>query len=453
MEGLAARRLASLSEHLKACITSSSEVREKLAGGDEVTQEFKIEVEKLRRSSGRLVAEVHKLLESGKSTTVTEEIEKELDEANKLQITAEDLIVELDCRVKDSRCSRTDPVPVQQNFQYSRGHLPKLQLASFSGDILKWSEFWDRFTSVVDRRTDILDVDKLAYLVGSLEGDAKQSIHGLELTNSNYQIAVRKLKERFGKPNLIVDAHYAALSRVHIAKNTTADCRRALDEVERHLRTLENLGEDVNHNQLRTTIMEKFPQEVIYELRMDMETQGYSVKTLRESLEKILSARETSFTMRNVESTEPGEMFTTEAFVTSVEQRKPRSRGFGRNLPNKTPSFGSGAHFSSRSVPNKRRNDRQQSFGPGCKKKRLECVFCQAEHYNSDCDKVTTLEARKRFLLKEKLCFQCLRKGHMVSACTDRRKCYHCGVIGDHNRCICPSQSSKPSSSSMVATA
>ncbi|KAI5692434.1 hypothetical protein M8J77_010360 [Diaphorina citri] len=466
MEGLAVRRLAALSEHLKMCLTSSAEVNAKLVAGAEVSQQDRIELEKLRKSSERLVDEIHKLLKCEQNMAVTEEMEKEISEANRLQILAEDLVIELDYRVKSSPAN---PVAVEppSTIPFSRGHLPKLQLTNFSGDILKWSEFWDRFTSVVDRRTDLLEVDKLAYLVGSLEGDAKQSIHGLELTNANYQIAVRKLKERFGKPNLIIDAHYAALNRVHIAKNTTGDCRKVFDEIERHLRTLENLGEDVNHNQLRTTIMEKFPQEIIYELRMDMETKGYSVMTLRESLEKILSARETSFAVRNVDEQEPEEVFTTEALVTTVDQRRPRSRGFGRNLPisgrsrgrhlllvqNRAQSSKSGDRFPGRSVPNKRRSERQKPFGPDPKKRRLECVFCQAEHFHSDCDKVSTLETRKRFLLKEKLCFQCLRKGHMASSCPNKRQCFHCGVVGDHHRCICPEQGNKQSTSSLAATA
>uniref|UniRef100_A0A8D8QQZ3 Uncharacterized protein n=1 Tax=Cacopsylla melanoneura TaxID=428564 RepID=A0A8D8QQZ3_9HEMI len=458
MESLAVRRLASLSQHLKACIVSNECVKAKLSAGDEVTQAFQVEVEKLRNSSNRLVTEVHKLFQSGpNSETVTQEMTTSLAEANELQIAAEDLIVELDIYLKSNITSSRDEPRAASTLG---GHLPKLQLASFSGDILKWTEFWDRFSSVVDRRTDIPDVDKLAYLVCSLEGSAKQSIHGLEMTNANYKVAVQKLNERFGKPNLIVDAHYAALGRIPVAKNTTIDCRRVLDTVERHLRTLENLGENVNHNQLRTTIMEKFPQEVIYELRMDMETQGYSVKTLRDSLEKILSARENSFAMSSVDvAKESGDVFTTEAFVTTVENRKPKSKGFERNprnsgrsqqrqmsssrhslAHNKSRPFVSNVSFSSRSLSNKRRNDRQQSPRPAPKKRKLECVYCNGDHYNDACKEASTLDARKRILLREKLCFVCLRSDHMAENCTYKRKCFHCSVYGDHNRSICPSR-------------
>uniref|UniRef100_A0A8D8TT43 CCHC-type domain-containing protein n=1 Tax=Cacopsylla melanoneura TaxID=428564 RepID=A0A8D8TT43_9HEMI len=443
MESLAVRRLASLSQHLKACIVSNECVKAKLSAGDEVTQAFQVEVEKLRNSSNRLVTEVHKLFQSGpNSETVTQEMTTSLAEANELQIAAEDLIVELDIYLKSNITSSRDEPRAASTLG---GHLPKLQLASFSGDILKWTEFWDRFSSVVDRRTDIPDVDKLAYLVCSLEGSAKQSIHGLEMTNANYKVAVQKLNERFGKPNLIVDAHYAALGRIPVAKNTTIDCRRVLDAVERHLRTLENLGEDVNHNQLRTTIMEKFPQEVIYELRLDLESSNYSVKALRESLEKIISAKETSFAMAQSKagSSQQCEIFTTESLLTTNHRD-------GKGREKRHPPVKRSSTFSVQRGGVARRSGRDQSPGPSVKRRRLdtttkpskrrnlECVFCQGELYNDLCKTVATPDDRKRHLAQAKRCFQCLRQDHLSNNCTDKRKCFHCGSFGQHNRCLCP---------------
>lgn len=96
------RRLAALSEHLKMCLTSSGEVNAKLVAGAEVSQQDRIELEKLRKSSERLVDEIHKLLKCEQNMAVTEEMEKEISEANRLQILAEDLVIELDCRVKSS---------------------------------------------------------------------------------------------------------------------------------------------------------------------------------------------------------------------------------------------------------------------------------------------------------------------------------------------------------------
>ena len=42
--------------------------------------------------------------------------------------------------------------------------LPILEIPTFSGDRLKWTEFWDTFEASVDTNTNISDIEKLNYL-------------------------------------------------------------------------------------------------------------------------------------------------------------------------------------------------------------------------------------------------------------------------------------------------
>jgi len=53
--------------------------------------------------------------------------------------------------------------------------LPKLNLPTFDGDILRWQEFWDMYNSAVHKQ-DILDVTKFNYLKTSLRGTVKWNI-------------------------------------------------------------------------------------------------------------------------------------------------------------------------------------------------------------------------------------------------------------------------------------
>ena len=81
--------------------------------------------------------------------------------------------------------------------------LPKLEIPSFSGEKLKWAEFWDSFEAAVHVNTSLLDVEKLNYLMSKLTGEAKSSVSGIFLSNENYQVAVELLKERqTGSSNL-----------------------------------------------------------------------------------------------------------------------------------------------------------------------------------------------------------------------------------------------------------
>lgn len=94
-------------------------------------------------------------------------------------------------------------------------------------------------------------MDKLLYLKASLIGNAKSAIEGLKVTNKNYMIAINTLKERFGKEDHIIDAHYSALYKVKPSENSMGEVRKTLNNLERHLGVLQSLGEDTNHNHLR----------------------------------------------------------------------------------------------------------------------------------------------------------------------------------------------------------
>lgn len=76
--------------------------------------------------------------------------------------------------------------------------LPMLDLHSFSGDRLKWKEFWDAFESSVHNNTKLTPNEKLTYLNSKLVGEAKSTISGLSISNENYVVAVKLLHERFG---------------------------------------------------------------------------------------------------------------------------------------------------------------------------------------------------------------------------------------------------------------
>ena len=79
--------------------------------------------------------------------------------------------------------------------QYSSIRLPKLEILSFNGDKLKWTEFWDSFEATIYKNTTISDIEKLNYLMSKLTGAAKQSVSGILLSNENYALVIDVLKE------------------------------------------------------------------------------------------------------------------------------------------------------------------------------------------------------------------------------------------------------------------
>ncbi|XP_060564212.1 uncharacterized protein LOC132723501 [Ruditapes philippinarum] len=84
--------------------------------------------------------------------------------------------------------------------------LPKLDMISFSGNRLKWTEFWDSFRSAIHENDKLSPIDKFNYLKGKLVGEARSAIAGLTLSNENYDIAIHILRERFGDLQDIIDS-------------------------------------------------------------------------------------------------------------------------------------------------------------------------------------------------------------------------------------------------------
>ena len=70
---------------------------------------------------------------------------------------------------------------------------PQLEITPFSGDVLKWKEFWDAFEASIDK-AKYAPIDKLNYLKSKLNGEALEAIYGYQLSNENYVAVVEVLK-------------------------------------------------------------------------------------------------------------------------------------------------------------------------------------------------------------------------------------------------------------------
>ena len=77
--------------------------------------------------------------------------------------------------------------------------LAKLELMKFDGNIWKWQEFWDSFEAMIHKNPSLQPVDKFNYLKIHVVGEAKDVISGIDITSSNYDIAVKLLTDRYGK--------------------------------------------------------------------------------------------------------------------------------------------------------------------------------------------------------------------------------------------------------------
>ena len=93
-------------------------------------------------------------------------------------------------------------------------NLPKLEISKFDGRPLKWRTFWDQFRTSVDENENLTKIDKFTYLKSLLTTSAKECIDGLTLTETNYDIAVKLLTERFGNTQILISNHMDVLVKL-----------------------------------------------------------------------------------------------------------------------------------------------------------------------------------------------------------------------------------------------
>ena len=171
--------------------------------------------------------------------------------------------------------------------------LPKLDLIKFDGNILHWQEFSDSFNSAIHQNKSLHPVDKLNYSRAQLVGDAYEAIAGLSMTNANYDIAIEILEQRFGNKQIIINSHYRELMNLQAANVETSSLRHTVNTIEKHLRSLEVLGENIENGKNIALIQSKLPREVNIKLhddkRLDIPS---SVEMLRKQLNQMISNRE-----------------------------------------------------------------------------------------------------------------------------------------------------------------
>ena len=136
-------------------------------------------------------------------------------------------------------------------------------------------------------------INKFNYLQTHLEDRALKTTEGLELTNTDYKTAITLLQERYGKRQMVLDAHYIHLIDLVQASNNTSSPRATYNAVEKYLRSLQSLGEDIHHRQIISNIRTKLPKVAFTRLEQQIDLdEEWWIETLRKALKNYISAQE-----------------------------------------------------------------------------------------------------------------------------------------------------------------
>lgn len=85
--------------------------------------------------------------------------------------------------------------------------LPNLQLLTSSGFPTKWTPYWVLFNASIYNNRELPNVQKLSYLKGQLEGQAKILVEGFKLESINYHQCADLLETTYAKSDVVKASH------------------------------------------------------------------------------------------------------------------------------------------------------------------------------------------------------------------------------------------------------
>lgn len=282
---------------------------------------------------------------------------------------------------------------------FNRSKLPKIQIPTFNGDILRWPQFRDLFVSLIHNEVGIGSVEKFQHLIARLAGEPLQIVSAFPISDLNYTEAWNALKQRYDNKRVLGAAY---MQKIRQFKSSTAQTGTLS-----HLRSfLKNVAE--NFSAIKALGITN--EADFFKLHIALETLHPEIRQLYEEKQQ-------------------GQEFPTyESLIEFIHQRCQILELADPVTPK---------HSSDRSPPNIMRRAKVlttfESKAPdkshSQEQRNLEqCSYCKGAHPLFRCFSFRRLPTSEKYDLAKnnQLCFNCLRKGHTSIRCNSDRLCLTC---------------------------
>ncbi|XP_055603839.1 uncharacterized protein LOC129752069 [Uranotaenia lowii] len=276
--------------------------------------------------------------------------------------------------------------------------LPKIDLPKFSGDESRWISFRDNFISMIHCNEDIPIVNKLQYLLQSLEGEARKPFESVDIQADNYASTWDALKKRYDNKRFLRKELFRGLYNLPPIQHESAqDLNTLVDDFQRHVKALGKLGEPIEHwdtplifiltNKLDSATIRAWEQDTRQkdEVKYDelIEFLIHQVRMLK-SVDSDLQHRSSVPTVSKVAG----------------------------QIPKKPVPI--------RSVVNTATSETQSSTSP--------CHCCLRTHPLHQCPAFSNLSSsqRRELVTQHSLCWNCFRTNHQARSCKSKFLCRIC---------------------------
>ncbi|XP_029156123.1 uncharacterized protein LOC114946183 [Nylanderia fulva] len=260
-------------------------------------------------------------------------------------------------------------------------HLPRITLPKFSGRFLEWESFKSTFESLVAKNDALSNTQKFHYLKTSIIGDAALKINNLRISDANYESAWQLLVDEYDDRLTLIQSHLHAFMNLPIMRNENViELSKLRDTVAASIAALHNLDRPVD----------QWDDILVYVV-----SQKFSVKTKSEWNLKVSSSHAIP------------------SYKDIHEFLALRIRGLS--------DFTDVAKIAAIS-----KNDKPRSSVNNVSA--IKCIHCSGNHFISKCETFLSKSATQRNSIarQNRICFLCLKPGHMSPKCTSKQRCSHC---------------------------
>ena len=272
--------------------------------------------------------------------------------------------------------------------------LEPLKIKQFTGDYEQFQSFKDLYESAVHSNSKMNDILKFQYLRKSLDGEPYLLIQHINVTAANYKTAWEKILDRYDKKKYVVAKYIKSFLDIPAINNSqdkasvNSNLRTVYNKATGIIHGLEALGPDAQKRDawLITILLSKLNSETC---------KLWAEKTLSNDFPSITAFFK--FLGDQCDAYETCQVF---AKPSTVEISKQSSSKLKVHLANTSHS----------------RSDE------------LSCPLCNENHSLFKCSKYKSMDvpARRTYISENRICFNCLGKGHVAASCNSKFTCHVC---------------------------
>ena len=327
----------------------------------------------------------------------------------------------------DGGLSTSSDVMVARLIQRTRLEVPKPTI--FRGDPLKFTS-WARSFHALVIQSGLPETELFHYLKGYLGGPALSLIEDLEMQEhpNLYEEAVQKLRSDYGDPNVIAAAYRQKLHQLpHLGNSPSIDKIKEFSntlESCKSAKTLYSSLQILDYVCELNILVSKLPSHMITRWNRHVN------ETYRQQGTSPSYALFCDFVKREKE-------IMTNPLTCPLSTPKPKNEG--KKQEKNVSSFGTSASGDNKKGGNSD-NKGQGSTGGGSgtqgggyseggrEVRAPKCLYCSGDHWLDRCEKILKIdyEARQLYVKSNRICFCCLRKGHIANHCKYRLTCRIC---------------------------